>query len=72
MPATARLYTCRPPGILRGPVCLLLPPPADSDDDVGSGSSEEGAYSDLDDFIVCQPDRDYPALLHRRFKYHTR
>jgi uncharacterized membrane protein YgcG len=38
-----------------------------SDSD-GGGSSGGGGYSDLDDFIVCQPERDYGALVAARFR----
>jgi hypothetical protein len=37
-----------------------------------SGSEDEeedGGWSDLEDFIVCQPGRDYHALLAARFRY---
>lgn len=37
----------------------------DSDEE----SEEEGGWSDLEDFIVCQPGRDYRALLAARFRY---
>jgi hypothetical protein len=33
-----------------------------------SEGDEEDGYSDLDDFIVCQQDRDYPTLLSVRFR----
>lgn len=38
-----------------------------SSDSEGSGEEEDG-YSDLEDFIVCNPDTDYGKLLSRRAK----
>ncbi|KAK9830136.1 hypothetical protein WJX72_009947 [[Myrmecia] bisecta] len=36
------------------------------------GSDEDSDYSDLDDFIVCKPGRDYSTLLSERFQYSAR
>ena len=41
---------------------------ADSDDS-GSGAGDDSGWSDLEDFIVCKPDRDYSKLFDRRFGY---
>ena len=32
-------------------------------------SDDESGYSDLEDFIVCKPGRDYGALIQKEFKY---
>ncbi|KAL6755218.1 hypothetical protein V8C86DRAFT_2682689 [Haematococcus lacustris] len=41
-------------------------------DDIGSDSdTDSDDWSDLEDFIVCQPGRDYKALIAARFKYST-
>jgi len=35
----------------------------------GADSDDESGYSDLEDFIVCKPGRDYGALIQKEFKY---
>lgn len=41
-------------------------------EDIGSDSdTDSDDWSDLEDFIVCQPGRDYKALIAARFKYST-
>lgn len=42
----------------RAPASLPSRPGTDDDD-----------WSDLEDFVVCQPDRDYHQLLRGRFRY---
>ena len=38
-------------------------PPSDSDDeDSDASGSDDSGWSDLEDFIVCKPDRDYSRL----------
>jgi hypothetical protein len=32
-------------------------------------SGDVSGYSDLEDFIVCQPDRDYRQLLSSKYRY---
>ena len=34
-------------------------------------SDDESGYSDLEDFIVCKPGRDYQNLIAKEFKYST-
>ena len=45
----------------------LCPMHTDSDEDSGAG--DDSGWSDLEDFIVCKPDRDYSKLFDRRFGY---
>lgn len=35
----------------------------------GIDSDDEAGYSDLEDFIVCKPGRDYNVLIQDEFKY---
>lgn len=32
----------------------------------------DGGYSDLEDFIVCKPDRSYKSLFAQHYKYSAR
>ena len=36
---------------------------------LGADSEDDSGYSDLEDFIVCKPGRDYGALIAKEFKY---
>ena len=38
-----------------------------SDSDAEEGDDEN--YSDLEDFIVCKPERDYDSFIARQFRY---
>lgn len=42
-------------------------PPLPSPTSLATGS--DGNCSDLDDFIVCQPERDYEGLLRKKYYY---
>lgn len=44
---------------------------AASSDSVGGEASSDGGWTDLEDFIVCQPGRDYAALLAARFRHNA-
>lgn len=35
----------------------------------GMETDDESGYSDLEDFIVCKPGRDYSNLIKDEFKY---
>ena len=35
----------------------------------GLDSEDESGYSDLEDFVVCKPGRDYTELIGKEFKY---
>ena len=37
-----------------------------------SGAEDDDLDDDLDDFVVCQPGRDYGALFAQQFKYSCR
>ena len=37
-----------------------------------AGVAEQDAYNDLDDFIVCQPERNYRALFTSDFRFSGR
>lgn len=35
----------------------------------GNPDGDEGSYSDLEDFIVCKPERSYKSLFAQHYKY---
>lgn len=37
--------------------------------EVTDSEADDDGYSDLEDFIVCKPDRDYKSFIAREFKY---
>ena len=37
--------------------------------EVTDSEADDDGYSDLEDFIVCKPDRDYTSFIAREFKY---
>lgn len=37
----------------------------------GNLDGDEGSYSDLEDFIVCKPERSYKSLFAQHYKYST-
>lgn len=49
--------------------CIQRRQPADITDDDDDGGASSDDLSDLDDFIVCKPGRDYRALFAQQFKY---
>jgi hypothetical protein len=46
--------------------------PATEEEEEQSSSGDDSGYSDLEDFIVCDPSRDYEALIAARFRYSAR
>lgn len=59
-----------PPSAACCPNAHLFSTPMHADsDDSGSGAGDDSDWSDLEDFIVCKPDRDYSKLFDRRFGY---
>ena len=38
----------------------------------GDLEGDGGSYSDLEDFIVCKPDRSYNSLFAQHYKYFAR
>lgn len=35
----------------------------------GDLDGDDGSYSDLEDFIVCKPERSYKSLFAQHYKY---